>query len=293
MLSRFGKLSHSEIRKAIIEMNDNVLSVENLNALTGFVPTPEEIELLAEYDGDKSLLGIPEKFYLEIMTIPRLEERLKANVSKRNFTTKIAAIRDSLEIISSALTQLKTCAKLQAIFEIILAVGNYLNGGTTRGGAFGFKLEALGKLADLKASSGGTLLNYVVRLADAKGISNFVDDLKSVNDASKETLQGVLTDLSKLKADLNLIKNEGHNEAHNAPGDKFRSVMTAYVQQATKEYDAAEKLGKETEDNYNALCKFFVEDPKNDSLQFFEFFSRFISLWDKARKENAKPAGKK
>ena len=44
-----------------------------------------------------------------------------------------------------------------------LAMGNYLNGITTRGGAWGFKLESFEKFSDLKASDGKhTLLMHVL-----------------------------------------------------------------------------------------------------------------------------------
>jgi hypothetical protein len=38
------------------------------------------------------------------------------------------------------------------ILEAVLAVGNHLNGGTYRGQATGFKLDALLKLMDVKGS---------------------------------------------------------------------------------------------------------------------------------------------
>lgn len=44
-----------------------------------------------------------------------------------------------------------------------LALGNYLNGETARGGAWGFKLESLEKFSDLKAVDGKhTLMMYIL-----------------------------------------------------------------------------------------------------------------------------------
>jgi len=290
MLSRF-KVSHSEIRKGIMELNDNVLSIENLNALVSFVPTSEEMELLIEYEGDKTHLGLPEKFYLEIGTIPRLEERLKATLAKRNFSAKITIITEALEMIRTAIKEVMGCRKLIGVMEIVLAVGNYLNGGTTRGGFYAFKLDTLTKLSDIKASAGGSLLNYVVKLSEARGFTTLSDELKTVHDASKESLQNTITDLQKLKLELALIKAEGTHTEHDA---SFQSVMSAFVEQGTREYDHAEKLSKETDDAYNSMCRYFVEDPKNDSIQFFETISKFLSSWERAKKENtAKPPGKK
>jgi len=197
-------------------------------------------------------------------------------------------------MIRTAIKEVMGCTKLIGIMEIVLALGNYLNGGTTRGGIYGCKLDTLTKLSDIKASSGGSLLNYVVKLSEARGFTGLSDDLKTVNDASKESLQNTITDLQKLKVELNLIRTEGVHPGHDAPGDKFKSVMSAFVEQGSKEYDHAEILAKETDDAFNLMSKFFVEDPKNDSIQFFETLSKFLSAWERARKENtAKPPGKK
>jgi len=218
---------------------------------------------------------------------------LKATVAKRNFSVKIGTVKDTLELILNGIKEVMKCHKLVEVMELVLAIGNFLNGGTTRGGAYGFKLDTLTKLGDIKAASGGTLLNYVAKIAESKGIANCVDELKGVNDASRESLQTVLTDLAKLKGELALIKSEGSNEGHNAPGDQFRPIMSQFVAQATRDLDNVEKLSTETEAAYNGLCKHFVEDPKNDSIQLFETLQKFITAFDKARKENAKPAGKK
>jgi len=37
------------------------------------------------------------------------------------------------------------------ILEAILAIGNYMNGSTARGGAYGFKLDALTKLHTIRS----------------------------------------------------------------------------------------------------------------------------------------------
>ena len=38
---------------------------------------------------------------------------------------------------------IKNCRKLVKVLEIVLAIGNYLNGSGPKGGAYGFKLEVL------------------------------------------------------------------------------------------------------------------------------------------------------
>ena len=52
---------------------------------------------------------------------------------------------------------------LRGLLEYTLALGNYLNGQSSKGGAWGFKLEALAKLANTK-----TLDNQRVRRRRAR-----------------------------------------------------------------------------------------------------------------------------
>jgi hypothetical protein len=64
---------------------------------------------------------------------------------------------------------LRTNPKLKLMLEVILAVGNYLNGTSARGGAYGFDVDTLQKLSDLRAQDGkSTLLDYLVAFCDKK-----------------------------------------------------------------------------------------------------------------------------
>jgi uncharacterized membrane protein len=58
-----------------------------------------------------------------------------------------------------------TSVSLKTVLAIILALGNYMNGGNrTRGQADGFGLEILAKLRDVKSKdSSVTLLHFIVR----------------------------------------------------------------------------------------------------------------------------------
>ena len=64
---------------------------------------------------------------------------------------------------------MRTSARLLLLLQLTLAIGNYLNGGTQKGGAYGFKLSSLSRLADTKSVDGkSSLLNHLMKLADAR-----------------------------------------------------------------------------------------------------------------------------
>jgi hypothetical protein len=91
-------------------------------------------------------------------------------------------------VFGFAINDIKNCKKLVKIFEIILAIGNYLNGTGPRGGAHGFKLEILSKLADTKtADNKSTLLHYLVDFIaeEYPDLISFTEELNNVEIGAK------------------------------------------------------------------------------------------------------------
>ena len=53
---------------------------------------------------------------------------------------------EAMEGVGRAVDQIKGSRKLKSILEYVLALGNYLNGGTAQGGVYGVKLDVLLKV---------------------------------------------------------------------------------------------------------------------------------------------------
>ena len=68
-----------------------------------------------------------------------------------------------LECARLLLQVLMTGERVRSVLALVLAIGNYMNGGTTRGQADGFGLEILPKLKDVKSKDNAhNLLQFVV-----------------------------------------------------------------------------------------------------------------------------------
>jgi diaphanous 1 len=93
IISHF-KLSFSEIREALLELDEEVLTVERLLALKSAFPNDEERKKLAAFKGDKSSLSRPEQFLLEMIVVPRLESRVEYLLLKQQFSTLISELSD-------------------------------------------------------------------------------------------------------------------------------------------------------------------------------------------------------
>jgi hypothetical protein len=68
--------------------------------------------------------------------------------------------------VRAACRQVRESPKLREVLRLILAIGNYLNGASARGGAYGFKLADLEKLRHVRSNDlSTTLLHYLAKVS--------------------------------------------------------------------------------------------------------------------------------
>ena len=95
---------------------------------------------------------------------------------------------------------------MQSIFKYSLGIGNYLNGKSMKGGAYGFKISSLEKFLNIKSNDNKyNLLMYVIEKVETdnevkdKAIINVNEDHSNLNEASKLPVDQLSTDLNDLK----------------------------------------------------------------------------------------------
>ena len=150
MLSQFGKLTFAEVRNRVADLDEELLTSEKLTMMINFAPQPDEVKLIEAYDGDKALLGNPEKFFVEILQIPKLVPRLSSLLFKVEFDAKADSVASDLQTLSMACQAAVKSKGLLECLRAVRAVGNYVNHGSARGAVEGYKLESLVKLGDSK-----------------------------------------------------------------------------------------------------------------------------------------------
>ena len=75
--------------------------------------------------------------------VPRYKERLQSMVTKHTFALRHDSTRQRLQLMDDAVCQIKGDTLFQQLLGIVLALGNYMNGNSIAGGAFGFRLTSL------------------------------------------------------------------------------------------------------------------------------------------------------
>ena len=164
-LSRFAQqgLSSRNLKRALEQVDDNTLTLDNLSSLEKLLPTPSELEMIQGFDGDKNRLATVEKFFVELMEVKNLVNRVKAMKAKASFDDALKEVKFSAKSLYKASLEIQNSKALKDFFTCTLAIGNYLNGSTNRGQAYGFNLDTLSKLSALKTKDNkSNLLRYII-----------------------------------------------------------------------------------------------------------------------------------
>ncbi|KAI9142770.1 formin homology 2 domain-containing protein [Paraphysoderma sedebokerense] len=298
MVSRI-KMAFPEMRQAILAVQEDKLTEQLLNQFLANAPTSDEAEILNDYaqgtQEERSAkiadLDKAEQFLCEMMVIPRYEQRLKALVFKRKFNERFEDIKPSIHTVLSASKELQTSKKLKRMLEVILAIGNYMNGDSFRGGAYGFNIDFIAKLGDIKTSSGkSTFMNYLATLIDFKfpELKDFEAELPSLEKACKVSLPAVNQELKELQTGLSFLENElQYHLTPESPEDRFYTVIKAFLDINLPLFNDLNNSKTEMENLFLQVVELFGEDPKSAQPEtFFNIFKQFIASLAKARKEN-------
>lgn len=279
-----------QIKQGLLNMDES-LSLDQLNVLQQAIPTREERNIVKNFKGDVELLGQVELYFMEVMDIPRLEQRINSLIYRGTFDANAKRVRENLRIVMQASTELKNCSNFSRVLKSILKIGNHLNAGSFKGGAQGFKLESLLTLQNVKGIDRKTsLLHFsIMELGKTAPQTLFLsDELKFVRPVSNVNLEAIMQSLSDLEVGLKLVKAEilhaagveedGESVAHVS----FRNHMIPFSESAD---DEVKKLRQHSETALAALkdtASFFGEKFLEDKpLIVFDTVSKFLDIFDK------------
>jgi len=181
-ISRFKK-SANEITQEMRDGNVDAFTLDQLAALLSILPSAEDVELVQGFDGPKESLGKAEQFFFAVSKVPRYQIRTKCMLVRATFPEKYGELAERIGCVGRAAKQVRKSAALKQVLEYALALGNYLNGGSNKGAAWGFKLDSLNKLSGTKtADNASTLLHYMAKQLEggnvASGLAEQLPDLE-------------------------------------------------------------------------------------------------------------------
>ncbi|XP_008266441.1 formin-2 isoform X2 [Oryctolagus cuniculus] len=305
-------LDMKDIQHAVVNLDNSVVDLETLQALYENRAQSDELEKIEKHgrsskdkENAKSL-DKPEQFLYELSLIPNFSERVFCILFQSTFSESICSIRRKLELLQKLCETLKNGPGVMQVLGLVLAFGNYMNGGNkTRGQADGFGLDILPKLKDVKSSDNSrSLLSYIVsyylrNFDEDAGKEQCVFPLPEPQDlfqASQMKFEDFQKDLRKLKKDLKACEVEAgkvyqvSSEEHMQP---FKGNMEQFIIQAKIDQEAEENSLTETHKCFLETTTYFFMKPKIGEKEvspnvFFsiwhEFSSDFKDFWKKENK---------
>jgi hypothetical protein len=104
-----------------------------------------------------------DQFVLLTKTALGYEQRLKSIMFKNTYKEELIDIHKRIDLFFECFEFLEKDKIFHSWLEIILLYGNYLNGTSNRGGAYGYKLDTLAKISEIKSTDNKkTLFYYIV-----------------------------------------------------------------------------------------------------------------------------------
>lgn len=229
------KMSAEDIKDVIRVPTYKSLDAGTLQALLLICPSMEEEQLLLQNLNIKDQVDKTDAYMMDLATLPGLRGKLICALAAKTFNEEAVEVIRSMDTFAMIPVEVQNSSKLSKVLEVILALGNFLNSGTGRGGAHGFKLEALAMLSTVKDSRGDSLLDYLVRILN----NDFpdilpVDDMPTLERSSAISLDAIGEDVQSL---LDSVSNVG--EQIKQIGDdptfaQFKEDMTAFSEEALK-----------------------------------------------------------
>ncbi|XP_009688250.2 formin-1 isoform X3 [Struthio camelus] len=308
-------LEMKDIQQAILCVDDSVVDLETLEALYENRAQKDELEKIKQHyqtskEEELKFLDKPEQFLYELSQIPNFTERAQCIIFQSVFSEGITSVHRKVDIITRVSKALLNMTSVKEILGLILAFGNYMNGGNrTRGQADGFGLEILPKLKDVKSRDNGiNLVDYVVmyylRHCDKEaGTDKSIFPLPEPQDffqAAQVKFEELIKDLRKLKRDLEVSEKQmklvcrESSEEHLQP---FKKKLEDFFRKAKEEHKKEESSLENAQKCFEETVGYFGIKPKPGEKEitpnyvfmvWYEFCSDFKTIWKRESKSISK-----
>ncbi|CAB3402955.1 unnamed protein product [Caenorhabditis bovis] len=271
------KMTHSELKKAILEVDEKVLTCGFLEQLRAALPPGDVLKKLQEVN-KKQFEEMPEgeQFATKLAQINALPLRLDLIEFKMRFSEIRNELKPSMSSVMEACEEIRKSEGLHFFLQLLLAFGNFMSGSSKNySNAYAFEFRMLTRLVDTKdVDNKHTLLQHLIeemRRVDPKRARFAFNDFHHCIESSRvnadelaKSTRLMKINIGKLENCLKVYKNQGEN-------DKFEEKMRPFLEKATKELATVEMMAEKMKSDWNALAKFYAFDVKKYPME--EFFS--------------------
>lgn len=304
------KIEVADVEQALYDVDTSIVPLDVLTSIFELRGTPEELDLIARHIESKPSisLGKSEMFLWGISRIPFFAERVACITFESNFPENLASVENRLNNLKIICETLLTSQNVKNVFAIILALGNYMNGGNRdRGQADGFGIEILAKLKDVRSKdSSMTLLHYIVRIYVDKHQSEDESSAKFPLPEPADFIRASELNFDSLKEDLDTLHREIQNierkvhkvlESSSENVEPFKTRMETFIKKAFTEHSEQSDNFVECRKAFSKVTKFYCFETRSSkesdwTMEFFApwipFSTDFKNIWQKELQRRTK-----
>jgi len=234
---------------------------------------------------------------VKLIQIERLGPRINGMLYRLSFDEQWALLDDSARKLSEAGKGLMSAIHFKDLLNLILLIGNYMNGAGIKGGAFGFRVSSINKLVDTKSINNTTLLHFLERTVAKHfpAMGEFLEELSKPAEAYRVNLQDVRKGLTELRDGLKAIRRELNEKfSEIEQNDRYSKQMWSFLGNATQQMEDLNDDVNAADTLFTEVMRYFGEDDKNmSSTEFYGIFKTFITSYRKCQIENRTAAEEK
>lgn len=170
-----------------------------------------------------------------------------------------------------------------------MALGNYLNGTSARGGAHGFKFDGFERIVDCRSTINPkrNLLMFILELYENskhQELFKGTEDLTDYETAMKIPINQLDADLSDIKKGVKAIDQAMQSQTDN-PIDKIKETFIEIYSDLNKIISDFEEKIKKINEEFKSTVAFFAEDPKEPSDKIGKKFYQMFNFCVNNKKE--------
>lgn len=232
------KMSAEDIKDVVRVPTYKQLEPGTLQALLLVCPTQEEEMLLAQNANIRNEVDNTDAFMMDLADLKGLRGKILCALAAKTFNEEAVEVIRNMDTFAMIPVEVMNSEKLNRILEAILALGNFLNSGTGRGGAHGFKLEALAMLSTVKDARGNSLLDYLIYMLerDNPGLLP-MDDMPTLDRSKELSLEAIGEEVQALLESVTNVSEQIKQIGEDATLAAFKQEMQVFAEEAVKVRD--------------------------------------------------------
>lgn len=229
------KMSADNIKDVVRVPTYKDMEAGTLQALLLVCPTQEEEMLLVQNANIRNEVDRTDAFMMDLADLKGLRGKILCALSAKTFNEEAVDVVRNMDTFAMIPVEVMNSEKLSRILESVLALGNFLNSGTGRGGAHGFKLEALAMLSTVKDAKGNTLLDYLIYMLerDNPGLLP-LDDMPTLARSKELSLEAIGEEVQALLESVTNVGEQIKQIGDDATLAAFKGEMQVFAEEATK-----------------------------------------------------------